>query len=460
MQTILSVAFWLLLWQVISMQTRYGVFLASPIDVITALYKQVLTARFWLAVLNSLWHILCGYLLAMAVGSLLAFFSHKSLVFDTLLTPIMRLIRTVPVVSFVILALILLPSGMLTVLIAFLMALPIFYQSVLLEIKRRDIGLKEMALVYGVSRMRRFRFLDIPQIFPGFEKTAVMALSFAWKSGTAAEVIGSGANSIGGMLQQAKIYLDTPELFAWTLTVVLVSILTERLLKYLLRGAYMWFSRIREKPARECEKSDVPSAEIPEVSSDNHCCAVELRFVSKNFGEKSVLDKVSLSAKEGEILALMAPSGAGKTTLLRIIAGTETPDSGEIKAPEKGSIRLMFQEDRLLEYLNPVENVLFTSPCVTAAEIKDALTKIGLGDSLSQKTGEFSGGMKRRVALVRALLSDSELLLLDEPLTGLDEDSRLLAVSLIKNLRRGRTVILTTHREDEAALLAARIAHL
>ena len=159
MQTILSVAFWLLLWQVISMQTRYGVFLASPLDVLAALYEQILTARFWLAVLNSLWHILCGYLLAMAVGSLLAFFSHKSLVFDTLLTPIMRLIRTVPVVSFVILALILLPSGMLTVLIAFLMALPIFYQSVLLEIKRRDIGLKEMALVYGVSRMRRFRFL-------------------------------------------------------------------------------------------------------------------------------------------------------------------------------------------------------------------------------------------------------------------------------------------------------------
>lgn len=244
--TVFSVAFWLLLWQMISMLTKYGVFLASPTDVIKALCRQVVTPEFWGTVLCSLSHILSGFGLAMVVGCLLAVLCSKSVFLKTFFSPVIRLVRTVPVVSFVILALILLPSGMLSVLISFLMAMPVFYENMSGALESLDPGLDEMADIYGVKRPRRFRYLYLPQIYPGFERAAVLSLGFAWKAGTTAEVISSGTGSIGGMLYQAKIYLDTPELFAWTLTVILCSIVTEKLLRLSLKAIYRLILKMKK----------------------------------------------------------------------------------------------------------------------------------------------------------------------------------------------------------------------
>ncbi|MCR4883590.1 MAG: ABC transporter permease subunit, partial [Clostridiales bacterium] len=146
-----------------------------------------------------------------------------------LFSPLVLTIRTVPVASFIILALIWFSSRNLSILISFLMVLPIIYTGVLTGIGERDRGLMEMARVFHVRRMRRFLMIDLPGVYPYFHAACKTALGLSWKSGIAAEVIGMPRGSIGEHMQQAKVYLDTPSLFAWTVVIVLVSLLCERL---------------------------------------------------------------------------------------------------------------------------------------------------------------------------------------------------------------------------------------
>ena len=151
----------------------------------------------------------------------------------------------------------------------------------------------------------------------------------------------------------------------------------------------------------------------------------------KSFGQKPVLEDVSLTLVPGQIACLMAPSGRGKTTLLRCIAGLETPDSGSITGrPER--IGYVFQEDRLCDGFSAVANVqLAVESALSEEEICCHLEELGLGGSLRQPVRELSGGMRRRCALARALCADADLLALDEPVKGLDEANRRAAMETV-----------------------------
>ena len=144
----------------------------------------------------------------------------------------------------------------------------------------------------------------------------------------------------------------------------------------------------------------------------------------KRFGDKPVLEDVSLTVPEGAVVCLMAPSGWGKTTLLRCIAGLEKPDSGTVRdVPER--IGYVFQEDRLCGHMSAVENVrLVTGRRMDLATIEAHLTELGLGGQLHQPVEELSGGQRRRVAIARAVCFGGGLLLLDEPFKGLDAETR------------------------------------
>ena len=155
----------------------------------------------------------------------------------------------------------------------------------------------------------------------------------------------------------------------------------------------------------------------------------------------------------------MGPSGGGKTTLLRKILGLETPDEGVISGvPERKAA--VFQEDRLCPGVSPVENVLLVTGKEKEAEARSLLTELGLGDSLDLPCAELSGGMRRRAAIARALLAEGELLTLDEPFKGLDEQNRRAAAALVLRHRRGRTLLYVTHEREEAALLGGEILQI
>lgn len=182
---------------------------------------------------------------------------------------------------------------------------------------------------------------------------------------------------------------------------------------------------------------------------------IELRNISKGYGEKQVLKDFSADFPEGTLTAVMAPSGSGKTTLLRLILGLEAPDSGEIiGVPEEMSV--LFQEDRLLPEHSVMTNLRFALGRQTGKrEILEMLRELGLEDCAGQSASELSGGMARRVALARALLYPARLLVLDEPFNGLDSENRRLAAEAILRRRKNRTVLVVTHRQEDLELLKA-----
>ena len=188
---------------------------------------------------------------------------------------------------------------------------------------------------------------------------------------------------------------------------------------------------------------------------------VILHEVCKSFGKNRVLDRLNWRFPGGQISCVQGPSGCGKTTLLRLIAGLEIPDSGEIRGAEGKKISAVFQENRLLENLTAEKNILLTArPGFTRTDARKLLDELGLSDTAQRRTCELSGGMQRRVAVARALAADYELLLLDEPLTGLDDDARLRVLRRIQADLNGRTAIWITHDPDAAALLNAPVLRL
>ena len=186
---------------------------------------------------------------------------------------------------------------------------------------------------------------------------------------------------------------------------------------------------------------------------------IKMHHIAKSFDGKAVLTDFSLTLEEG-ITCLMAPSGRGKTTLLRILLGLETPDAGEITGkPERAAV--LFQEDRLMDSLTVGLNLkLALGRDYDPEKAEKCLSALGMPSSLRLTVSTLSGGMKRRVALARALLWPAPLLVLDEPFQGLDEDTRRLAIDAVKQSAQGRIALVVTHDPQDVALLGGRLAPL
>lgn len=186
---------------------------------------------------------------------------------------------------------------------------------------------------------------------------------------------------------------------------------------------------------------------------------VILRGITHCFGDLTVLDQFSACFPAGTTTCIMGPSGRGKTTLLHILMGLLTADEGEITGrPER--IRAVFQEDRLLEAFSVADNLRLVCPKLTGETMSAHLAEVGLADSIHQPVAELSGGMKRRVAIVRAVLAEGDLLLLDEPFRGLDRETRELVVAYLRRHTKGVTTILVTHDPEEVDLMGGTLLTL
>ena len=187
---------------------------------------------------------------------------------------------------------------------------------------------------------------------------------------------------------------------------------------------------------------------------------IVVKDLFKSYGGQPVLQNLSLTFRGGEVTCIEGPSGCGKTTLLRLIAGLEAPEGGRIEGvPER--IACVFQEDRLCEDFGAVRNVkLVTGREMSEAEIAAHLEEIGLGDAGNKPVREFSGGMKRRVAIVRAVCYRGDLLILDEPFKGLDEKLRARVMDYVKRHSAGKTILCVTHDGAEADYLGGAVCRL
>lgn len=221
------VAFWLAVWHIASVAIGHDILLVSPIAAADRLVELVGQADFWASIALSLSRIVLGFLSALIAGVVLAGTAARIRLVRELLAPLVTAVKAVPVASFVILVLIWVSSEHLSVVISFLMVFPIVYTTMLEGIEQTDRNLLEMADLFDVGRIDRLRFIYASQVLPYFQAACSLSLGMCWKAGIAAEVIGLPATSIGEHLYEAKVYLATSDLFAWTFVIICISILGE-----------------------------------------------------------------------------------------------------------------------------------------------------------------------------------------------------------------------------------------
>jgi len=229
------IAFWLAIWQLISMFIDNSIVLVGPLDVIRALFRESITIEFWSSILYSFGKISLGFLTAFLLGILLGSFAYRFQWLKELLEPIIMIIKSIPVASFVILALIWMGSKNLSIIISFLVVFPIIYINTIAGLDSTDHKLLEMAQVFRIPIWKRIKYIYRVSLLPYLISGCKVALGMSWKSGIAAEVIGVPDKSIGERLYMSKIYLSTDELFAWTVVIILISALFEKLFLTLLR---------------------------------------------------------------------------------------------------------------------------------------------------------------------------------------------------------------------------------
>lgn len=235
LRKIIICLFWLVIWQCISLAIHNSIIFTGPAEVIQALLLQLPHREFWSTILYSLGKIGLGFFCGFFCGLLSGSLSFRFSFIRELLEPVMSLLRAIPVASFVILALIWTGAESLSVLVAFLVVFPMIHVNTMAGLTNTDPKLLEMAAVFQIPGLRRIRCIYIPALVPYLLSGCHIALGMSWKSGIAAEVIGVPDGSIGEQLYLAKIYLNTADLFAWTLVIICVSALTEQLLLRLLQ---------------------------------------------------------------------------------------------------------------------------------------------------------------------------------------------------------------------------------
>ena len=235
---LLAVIFALCLWQLAAMTIDSKILLVSPFEVAVRLTTIWQTEGFWTSIWFSFYHIAGGFFLALFLGIVLAALAGRFRLIETLLWPFLVTIKTVPVASFVVICLIWLSAEKLSVFISFLIVLPVVYGNVLEGIKSEDKLMLEVGTVFRMPLLRRLLYIHLPQLKPFIMSACATALGMAWKAGVAAEIIGTPDGSIGKQLFYSKIYLDTDDLLCWTVIIVIVSVLFEKLFMLGLKALY------------------------------------------------------------------------------------------------------------------------------------------------------------------------------------------------------------------------------
>ncbi len=227
---IIAIIFWLSVWQIISMIVKLEVILPSPLSTVNSLIKLSSSAEFWKSCLLSVVRILTGLFSGAIIAVILAYITYVSKFAYAIFSPILTVIKATPIASFIILALIWIGREFVPSFITFLIVLPIIWSTVYHSINNIDDKLKEIAIVFNFTTKEKLRHLYFPSVFSAFISSFMTSIGIAWKAGVAAEVLCTPRYSIGTSIFESKKYIETPDLFAWTVTVIILSLIIEKLL--------------------------------------------------------------------------------------------------------------------------------------------------------------------------------------------------------------------------------------
>ncbi len=446
----LCVAFWLVAWQLASSLLDSPFILAGPWDTVMALARLAPTGEFWGQAWFSFARIAGGALLGYALAIALAACAHRLRAVRALLAPALSAIKGTPVACVTVLLLIWFGSSNVSFIAVLLMVLPGVYFPVLKALDTLDAGRRELFSLFRAGRPQRLGALVWPGVLPYLSAASETVLGMSWKAGVAAELIGAPAGSIGGSIYQAKLLLETADLFAWTIVVVLVAWVFERAALTAMRASWPAVGRwaAGRGGAREGEGEPAgggtPSARVRDLVVGHDGAGVAGPF--------------SFALAPGAAIALMGASGAGKTTLLETVAGRLGPVSGTVDLPAGARLSAVFQDTRLVDDLDAIDNVrLFTHD---GARARALLGELLPADALETPVRELSGGQRRRVELARAMAAPGDIVLLDEPFTGLDERTHRRALAFVRAHLGDRALLISTHDADDARALGAQILNV
>ncbi|MBD5447195.1 MAG: ATP-binding cassette domain-containing protein [Treponema sp.] len=439
---LLSVAALLAVWHIAAHALHAPLILPAPLAVARRLASLAQTADFWRHVAATSARTVKSTVLVVCLGSVAGVLCGMRPRCAAFMAFPLAIIRSTPVVSFILLALFWLGSDAVPVFCAVLMAFPLMVTAVATGCARRDETLLAMARVFRLTRGQVMRYITAAELLPFFAAGARASFGMAWKVVAASEVLSLPRHALGTLMQTAQVHLETADVLAVSLVLVLLSLLCECAARQAVR-----LSRVLRR-----KRVATPLAPVEPTSVLTEPCEVSVRGLSVAYGGQAVLDDFSLTVEKGELLALLAPSGAGKTTLLDHIAA------------RAGRVSYAFQEPRLLDGCTLLKNVALPLERLfprgqSLARAAYFLRLVGLGDRLNAYPPELSGGERQRVALARALAFPADVLLLDEAFRSQDAHGKNALIALLTaHLRQEpKTVVFVTHDLHEAAALATRV---
>uniref|UniRef100_UPI00359CAC8A ATP-binding cassette domain-containing protein n=1 Tax=Collinsella bouchesdurhonensis TaxID=1907654 RepID=UPI00359CAC8A len=444
------VAFWLVVWQVASMLDSSGILLCGPLDALLALCRLSSTQTFWSSIWFSTLRIVAGALLGYIIAGVLAAVSWHTSTMRILLQPALLAIKSTPVACVVVILLIWTGAANVSVITVLLLVVPAIYFALCAGLDNMDAGQRDLFEIFGARGRRRFFALIWPAILPYLEAASSTVLGMSWKAGIAAELIGVPAGSLGERIYQAKLLLETPDLFAWTFCVICLSWLFEHGAMALLRGTWPRAAKLALRAPRDLRASGHGSSDA----------SLRAQGLLIGYGAEPLCGPLGFSLGPSSCLCLQAPSGTGKTTLLHTIARLQRPLAGSLENTARGR-SMMFQDACLVEDLDAIDNILlFARRGFSRKDARDLACELLPKDALSRPVRELSGGQRRRVELTRAFAAPGELVLLDEPFGGLDAQAHSCALAFVKRHGAGRIVVFATHDANDAQALGAQILEL
>lgn len=434
-------------WQVAALQANQPAFVPTLGDLGRTLFHLVGKAPFYQSLLTTVARGASGMLISLATAAGTAwFFARYELLYE-LFRPVLVMMRSVPVISFILLALIFLNPENIPFLIAFFTMFPLLTENLTKGIRSLHPGFTEMGRLFKIGRWNRLTQIIYPQLKPFLYSGLASATGFGWRAIIMGEVLAQCSWGIGSEMKKAQNFIEVPTLLAWTLVAAGLSFLFDKGISLLssCKSKISFISNLTDRG--------------PEIEPAS---AIRLDKAGHAYGIRSC----TLTFLPGKIYGLSAPSGCGKTTLLKLINGS-LPSYGKIEIDRRKGIASVFQEPELLPHLTALENI--TLPLARLFPENKAeqqaffyLKEVEMESFAYRYPSQLSYGQQQRIALARAWAFPSPFLLMDEPFKGLDE---ALRDRIIENMRRRQqmrkqTVLFTSHHPQELEQLSDEIIRL
>ncbi len=455
---VLAVLFWLAAWQAAAWIVNRPLLLAGPLETLAALGQLVVTPGYWASVGLSALHIALGFFVGLLLGLGLAVPAARHPVLGSFLEPPLLALKAVPVACLVVILLLWVGSAGVGVACTFIVVLPAYYFSALGALQSRNKTLEDALSVQGLRGSRKALALLWPQMIGYLSATSKVCVGMAWKAGVAAELIALSGITLGAQVYQAKLLLETSQLMAWTVTIVAGAYLSERLFLALLdASAQASFAWVLASDARAAAGQQIPGASgswAAEKPLPSTAASLAVSHLQVTYGGAPLAEDLSFEVTPGQILCVRGVSGAGKTTLLKTLLGLVRPGAGSLKVPDQ--MGYMGQEPALIESRSAIDNVRLVVRC-SAQMAREALAEVGLEAVATRPVAQLSGGQRRRVELVRALLAPGAAVILDEPFYGLDEQARQLAYGFILAHQDMRPLVVVVHDGADVQALGASV---